>query len=49
VRRTENATTGSALAAELRAGGYTGVIIICTANVSVSSVADYKARLWEQK
>ena len=44
VNRTENATTGSALATELRAGGYTGTIVVCTANVSRSSFAEYTAR-----
>lgn len=44
MNRTENATTGSALATELRTGGYTGVIAICTANVSRTCVAAYKAR-----
>ena len=44
MNRGENETTGSALAIELRAGGYTGVIVICTANVSRTCVAAYKAR-----
>ncbi len=48
VSRDENATTGSALATELRAGGYTGVIAICTANVSRSDIVEYKARRQEQ-
>ena len=43
----ENATTGSALATELRAGGYMGVIAICTANVSRSDIVEYKARRLE--
>ena len=40
---TENATTGTAVAEELRAGGYEGVIIIRSANVSRAGMREYKA------
>ena len=37
----ENVTTGTEIAQELRAAGYTGKIVVCTANVSQSAMTRY--------
>jgi len=41
VNRYENVTTGTQLTTELRAKGYTGIIIIRSANISRSALQDY--------
>ena len=39
---TGNVTTGTEIARALRAGGYAGTVVICTANVTRSSVEQYR-------